>query len=392
MLTFLGTSGVDVVDSDLYNSIWGLAGDDQIRSFYSGVTYVSGDEGDDRIEIAAFVGTAGIVFGGVGDDYIEGGGGTDQLSGGDGDDYIIGGYRWLGFSGGMTSGARSVSGDDYIWGGAGVDHIEGLEGNDTIFGGAGNDSENIEFLAPASWGFWSGAKVRGGLRGGAGDDYIEGGAGDDTLSGGAGYDTLFGGDGNDVLDASEADLSAVWSSPYGSSDQYANAFYADMVNGGDGFDFVSYAEAKYGVQARFDFQSGTGADALGDRYYGIEGIIGSNYADYLVGNMLANEIRGGGGDDIVYGGGGADTLLGGAGGDTFAFNAGDLTAGVWTRIRDFAFDAMDVVTLVGFDPGSFTFAQQGGDVLISTRALGYSGGVVVENVDVAAFSTRLFAI
>lgn len=92
------------------------------------------------------------------------------------------------------------------------------------------------------------------------------------------------------------------------------------MNGGDGFDFVSYADAVHGVQVRFDLGIGADGDAENDVYHMMEGIIGSESSDYLAGNNLANGICGGGGDDILFGNGGADNLIGGSGSDNFALS------------------------------------------------------------------------
>jgi Ca2+-binding RTX toxin-like protein len=61
---------------------------------------------------------------------------------------------------------------------------------------------------------------------------------------------------------------------------------------------------------------GTGGDAAGDILSGIENLIGSNQADVLRGNGLANRLEGGLGNDALFGFDGLDTLLGGAGNDT----------------------------------------------------------------------------
>ena len=98
------------------------------------------------------------LYGGEGDDYINGNRGDDKLSGSRGNDTINGGKN-----------------DDILYGGIGNDRINGDKGEDTLIGGEGNDS----------------------LNGGQGDDLLYGGKGDNTLSGGQGSDsfvlTTFGG-------------------------------------------------------------------------------------------------------------------------------------------------------------------------------------------------------
>ena len=54
----------------------------------------------------------------------------------------------------------------------------------------------------------------------------------------------------------------------------------------------------------------------------IENAVGGRGSDRIIGNELANNLRGGRGIDILSGGAGADTLTGGAGADGFIFAAG----------------------------------------------------------------------
>ncbi|MCP4387885.1 MAG: calcium-binding protein [Gammaproteobacteria bacterium] len=79
-------------------------------------------------------------------------------------------------------------GNDTLDGGDGNDNLYGIPGDDRRDGGAGND---------VLWG-GSGSDT---LNGGAGDDYLIGDAGDDTLRGGNGNDTfIFDPDfGNDTI-------------------------------------------------------------------------------------------------------------------------------------------------------------------------------------------------
>ena len=63
----------------------------------------------------------------------------------------------------------------------------------------------------------------------------------------------------------------------------------------------------------------------GRRLSGIEGLIGSSFADQLLGDSGANELRGGGGNDQLAGFGGNDRLDGGTGDDILAGGAGSDT-------------------------------------------------------------------
>ncbi len=124
---------------------------------------------------------------------------------------------------------------------------------------------------------------------------------------------LFGGDGNDVLDGS-------W------YDGPANPM--PIGDGGPGFDTVTFATAPNPVFMCSGNDSDYGqwvmgigsADAPnigGGEYTSVERVIGSRFNDWLVGTPQANEIDGGGGNDVIIGGAGKDTLNGGTGNDKF---------------------------------------------------------------------------
>ena len=137
-----------------------------------GIEGVWGGEGDDWIEGNEH---SRELYGEEGDDTIEGGAGYTQLYGGEGDDRLFG-----------------EGGDDVLRGGEGNDLLDGGTKTDWLFGGEGDDT----------------------LSGGDGDDLLAGGEGDDALIGGAGADTFVFdpnngtdsiidfGDGEDVIDLS----------------------------------------------------------------------------------------------------------------------------------------------------------------------------------------------
>jgi Ca2+-binding RTX toxin-like protein len=101
-----------------------------------------------------------LIWGNLGDDWLNGAGGGDFIDGGAGDDIL-----------------RGAAGDDILFGGGDSPFNEDPLGNDTLYGGSGND--------------W--------LVGYAGDDTIDGGSGDDLLVGGDGTDKLTGGGGRDLF-------------------------------------------------------------------------------------------------------------------------------------------------------------------------------------------------
>ena len=135
------------------------------------------------------------------------------------------------------------------------------------------------------------------IRGLGGSDILYGLGGNDTLDGGSGSDTLEGGAG------------------------------ADRLIGGTGTDTASYADSRAGVTVRLHTPSASGGDAQGDTFPGrvtatyrdkngdtipvqvpdIVHLIGSDEDDILAGDIRANTLRGGDGDDKLYGGPGGDS-------------------------------------------------------------------------------------
>ena len=99
-----------------------------------------------------------------------------------------------------------------------------------------------------------------------------------------------------------------------------------------------------------------------DTIRNIENVQGGSGNDTLMGDGLANELRGLGGDDFLRGGGGNDVLVGGIGSDQFVFNTAlNATTNV-DQITDFNVAADTIVlenaiftTIVG--TGTLTAAQ-----------------------------------
>ena len=396
------------------NIIYHYAGDDTVFAG-TGDDRILGGDGDDSL------------YGEDGNDTIYGGYGNDILYGNDGDDYLGDSLGTNEFYGGNGSDTYDFSAGDNIHqiqrvtdsGGTDdtlflqsihIDNIDDvtLSGNssgslvvnfdaynpphaplvqDTIIvQNYFSSSDTIEWLKIKGYdnghftqtfslfsltdGFILGSDTQDDLlNGDASDNRVYGFAGNDTIYAGFGNDTLIGGTGDDTLD------------------------------GGSGVDVVDYSSSTAGVTV--NIQSGTADDGMGgtDTLVSIENIIGSEYADVLVGNnLLENElwglggndnlqgrgaqdimhggdgtdtIRGGDDDDILYGGAdtdylygnadddyldggaGVDALWGHAGADTFAFNAADAFTGS-DNIKDFSLtdgDMLDISDLLqGYDP------------------------------------------
>ncbi|NWL78717.1 heme peroxidase, partial [Pseudomonas taiwanensis] len=193
-------------------------------------------------------------------------------------------------------------------------------------------------------GIFNGGPGNDTLTGAAGDDLISGGAGNDTLSGGAGNDVLDGGAGNDTMSGGLGDDTFVVSNP------------GDVVNeqNGQGTDLVWTTLASYTLTANVE-----------NLVYGGSGNFAGN------GNVLANTITGGVGNDTLMGGAGADNLVGGAGNDTLDGGSGnDTLAG-----------GLGDDTFVVSDAGDVVVEQNGqGTDLVWTTLTTFTLGVNVENL------------
>ncbi len=206
--------------------------------------------------------------------------------------------------------------------------------------------------------YTSGADVLHGL---GGNDTLTGGAGNSHLAGGIGDDVLYGGAGNDVL--------------YGGSG-------ADTLNGGGGIDTASYLYATAGVTAKLSARTDNTGDATGDMYVALENLIGSNFADILVGDSGTNDIRGGTGSDVISGWGGNDTLVGQSGNDVIYGGAGnDLIYG--------GGGADKLQGEAGDDAFVFTALAEAGDIINDFGAV--AGNNDIFRISASAFGGGLVA-
>jgi Ca2+-binding RTX toxin-like protein len=306
---------------------------------------LSGGAGQDTLQ-----GWAGddTLNGGAGNDRLYGGAGADHLNGGDGIDTADYSFSDAGVTvslvsntgsggdaqGDVLSGIENLTGsafDDTLTGDAGANRLVGGEGADHLYGGAGNDmiltgggydtvdgGDGVDTVSYEN--SWAGVTVN--LATGVGqygeasrdalinveylvgskyDDVLTGDAGVNRLTGGAGNDTLDGGAGNDVLVGGQG---------------------ADKLIGGLGDqDAASYQDANEAVIVNLA-TGGTGGEAAGDTYSGVEYVYGSEFNDTITGDAAINRLTGGGGDDHLDGAGGNDYLLGEAGNDTLTGGAG----------------------------------------------------------------------
>ena len=207
------------------------------------------------------------------------------------------------------------------------------------------------------------------VSGGEGADRLIGGSRSDALFGDRGADTLLGAGGDDVLGGGSG---------------------ADVLDGAAGFDTVSYLDETLGVVV--DLVAGTGRGVGVDSLKGFERVVGSRFADTLLGTLTADVLEGGEGADTLNGSAGNDTLkggfendvlTGGLGNDAFIFETGhgkDI-------ITDFvAGGTEDRLFIMGY--ASYQSLQQrGADTLVVLSA---TDSILLRNVLAASLTTADF--
>ena len=291
------------------------------------------------------------LYGDVGGNVIDGGGGADALYGGAGDDiYQL--YAGVGID---TVSDRVMSGLNAVAGAAGDDTLEvgvGLSLADLTFVRSGNnlevqisgadkivvkdfyliDEAKIETIVFADGLSASLANLRrAGEAATANADLVVGDttantlsglAGNDVLSGGAGNDTLIGGDGDDVLEGG-ADSDSL----DGGNDSVTAGGVASPDGNGD---TIRYVTSTAGVSVNLATRVLSNGDAAGDSIVAdangvstIENVTGSDLADTLIGDARANVLIGLVGADTLSGGAGADVLIGGDDVDVLSGGEGD---------------------------------------------------------------------
>jgi Ca2+-binding RTX toxin-like protein len=323
-----GYQGADTVTGTHRSNdfLYGGGGDDVLQGFGAD-DFLFGQAGHDLLQGGDEIDT---LFGGRGKDRLDGGAGSDYMAGGQSDDVYI-----------VTDAGDVV-----------VEHAaEGRDLVQTTLAAYGL-AANVEHLAYLGTGRFA-------ATGNALHNRISGGAMADSLSGLQGRDTLEGGAG------------------------------ADVLSGGGGRDTAAYDGAAAGVRADLAaVQTGPLAgDAAGDRFASVENLRGSNFDDQLSGDAGANVLWGMAGDDVLAGRGGKDQIFGGAGADSFVFGLGDGA----DRLRDFQ-DDVDTLVLGGLATGTdlsdvLALAyQQGAGVRL---VLGGGDSVLIANISLAALADDL---
>lgn len=278
---------------------------DALRGTRASETLI-GLAGDDTI-----VGGRGhdVLNGGLGDDLLRGGPGRDRLIGGPGEDWADYRDATTAVTASLASPARNTGEaagdrysaierlrggrfDDKLTGNSRDNVLEGVTGADILNGGRGFDFARYKAAPTGVTASLADPSVNTGHA--AGDTYIaiEGLQGSDFA------DTLIGNDADNVLVGGRG---------------------GDTLDGRGGFDYVRYDmyhTGSRGVVVNLATPGGNaGTNAVGDTYAGIEGVIGTRFADRLVGDDGANNLQGQAGNDRLVGGLGNDTVTGGSGND-----------------------------------------------------------------------------
>lgn len=173
---------------------------------------------------------------------------------------------------------------------------------------------------------------------------LNGSAGNDRLTGTVAAEFYRAGAGDDVLVASGG---------------------VDTMDGGAGFDVVSFEAMTGAVVINLETWSNSSARVRENYYTGIEGWIGTAFGDRLTGGAGNDWLAGGGGDDTLNGSDGNDSLYGGAGNDSLTGGSGDdvLSGG----------DGND--TLIGGDGSDLLMGGNGDDVIYGGSVRRAAGAV-----------------
>ena len=332
-----------VVDAalDVVNELAGQ-GTDLVRTNLASYTLFANVENLSFTGSGMFVGVgnalANVITGGADGDVLDGDLGNDTLIGGAGDDTYI-----------VNSSTDLIVEEA----GGGVDLVNSSALTYTL-------SANVDNLAFTGTGTGTGNFIG---TGNALANNLSGGAGNDTLNGAAGTDSMAGGAGNDTY-ITDSSLDVVLELAAGGIDQVRTTALAstlavnvenmtfigvgnfsgtgnataNILTGGAGNDILNGlagADTMNGLQGNDTYivdttgdtpieAAGAGIDTVHSSALiytlttNVENLVFTGVGNFTgTGNVLANSLTGGAGNDSLNGGAGIDTMAGGLGNDTY---------------------------------------------------------------------------
>lgn len=412
----IGGSGLDVADYSgsagpvVVDLAGNPAGGDAEGDRLEEIEGVAGSDFGDRLAGDL---SANLLLGGGGDDLLLGRDGDDRLAGGAGADRLDGGagidtadYSASGDAvainlhtgeaqggdaeGDQLSDVENLIGSEFddiltgdanknmFAGGLGADVLDGGEGIDTADYRSSSDAIIIDLASGLSLGGDAGGDRLSGIEvilGSASSDWISGDDGANVFAGGEGSDQLRGNGGDDRL--------------IGGAD-------ADELIGGSGHDLVDYSEAGIGVTVDLGLGMAAGGEASGDVLAEVEAVLGTRFADVLVGDHADNRLEGSFGDDRLTGGAGADRLVGDEGMDTADYSSSleavsiDLEHGIHEG-GDAAGDELEGIEIVvGSAHGDSLRGGAGNDLLVGGSGADHIAGGA--GLDSAIYSSSQEAV
>ena len=321
----LGGSGDDILTGDVRSNILrGGAGNDILRGGSSMDTLDGGDGLGDWADYSDKAESVSLTLNGATDAFVNVGGfiedrlrNIENVRGGSRNDVLTGD--------GLANELDGLDGNDVLSGAGGNDMLRGGSGKDILDGGAGS-GDWASYIDKWSQGIsvtLTGASDATVTVGGVAEDTIrnieniEGGWADDVLTGDGQANSLIGLGGNDILRGFAGD------------DYLSGGDGKDILDGGSGMgDWADYSDVlTRSVLVELNGSNDSVVTVKGvaeDTIRNIENVQGGLAGDRLVGDALANELRGLDGNDILRGGGGNDILDGGDDGDYWS-----VYDGVW---------------------------------------------------------------
>jgi Ca2+-binding RTX toxin-like protein len=335
----VGGAGNDTLDGGAGNdtaSYAGASGPITIGLSNAAAQAVGGGQGSDTfIAVENIIGSqfadtlsgdgnANMFTGGIGDDVLNGGGGSDTAVYSDAtgavsvDLNITGHAQAIGGGDGSDTlnSIENVVGsnfNDVLLGDGGANILTGNKGDDVLNGGAGIDTASYAY---ASGGVTVDLNIAGTAQN------VGGGEGTDTL---IGIENVIGSNYDDVLIAG-TQTTIVYGG--GGNDLLSGKMTGQTLDGGAGIDTVDFSNAPATMIVDLSIDSGvTNATIIhgggSEVLLNIENLHGSAFFDRFQDNAADNTFWGNGGDDdFVMSHAGLKTLYGGDGDDVAAYNGG----------------------------------------------------------------------